>query len=72
VREKLAEAYRQAILAEANNDWDHLPEEQEDECFLRQIHMIWQDPKGTMVQGNVERFVELAMKVIYDDAGRAE
>jgi hypothetical protein len=34
--------------------------------------MIWQDPKVTMVQGNVERFVELAMKVIYDDAGRAE
>lgn len=73
MREKLAEAYRQAILAEANNEDDHLPEDQEDECFRRRVHMSWYAPgKKTLVQADVERFVELAMKIIYDDAGRAE
>ena len=74
MKEDVAAAFKAKMQAEADNDWDHLPEDQEIECFRRQVHMAWHGPEEHVVQAHIDRFVELAMEIIYErawDLGRA-
>lgn len=56
------------MVAEATAHVDHLPPEQEDECFRQWVHIVLTGPKVFQVMGDVDRFVELAMEVVYERA----
>lgn len=67
-RAVLAAAFRARMVAEAMNDDDHLPPAQEDDCFRQRIHTVLTGPGTFQVMADVDRFVELAMEVVYERA----
>lgn len=67
-KETIAAAFRAQMVAEATAHVDHLPPEQEDECFRQRVHIVLTAPNVFQVMADVDRFVELAMEVVYERA----
>lgn len=67
-KDVVAAAFRARMVAEAMIEDDHLPPEEEDDCFRRQVHVVLTGPKTLQVMADVDRFVELAMETVYERA----
>ena len=60
----LVDVVARAMRADVTEGDDCLPEEREDECFRRHVHLAWSQGDKLMVYAHLERLAELALTAL--------